>query len=398
MSIESIAAILFLIIFSLIVFLNRKKIEIQKILFPALYFIMYRTKAGLKAMDMIAQKCKKILHPLSYVIIAVGFLGMAFIGFSLVQNIYKLLTVKGAVAGVGLVLPFQVKGAFYVPFFYWIISIFILAVVHEGFHGIYARLWNLKVKSSGLAVLAIFIPILPAAFVEPDEKQLQKKGLKEQLSVFAAGPFSNILLAFIILGLFVLIVPPVVNSFIVYNGIEVTGTIPTPKGMPDYPAEKSGIAAGEIITSVNNIPVMTIENFTSILIHKKPYENITVTTNKKTYTMTLGVHPTNASNGYLGIKIEQSQKVKDSVKAQLWILPEIIIWFFGLLYWLHVLNLGIGLFNLIPLGPVDGGRMMHIVLYKYFPKKTAMKIFNLISFLFLALIFINLVFAFIKPA
>jgi membrane-associated protease RseP (regulator of RpoE activity) len=446
MSIELIAALLFFLILSILAFVNRKKLTIQKIAFPVLYFIMYRMKFGLKVMDrfskhllMIVRICCVLLLAILIVFgynavinfsnnsftanlllfgefvvalgliilifvkpiegtVTTGFIGMAFIAYSLIDNVIKIITVPKAVAGVGLVLPFQVRGAFYVPFFYWLISIFILAIIHEGFHGIYARFWRLKVQSSGLAALAIFIPVLPVAFVEPDEKQMKKKGMKEQLSIFAAGPFSNIAVAFIILGLFALIVPPVVNSFIEVTGVEVTGLVEHTKDMPAYPAELAGISDGEIITRVNNIPIITVENFTNSLINRTPGEQIILKTNKKTYNITLGTNPDDKTKGYVGVKITQSQKVKDSVRRSLWIFPNVILWIFGLLYWLYVLNLGIGLFNLLPLGPVDGGRMILLVLQKYFSKETAKKLFNGVSLFFLFLIFVNIAFSFIKPA
>src|SRR3989344_8635488 len=98
-----------------------------------------------------------------------------------------------------LVLPgVKIPGLPYLGFWHWIITIFILALVHEFCHGILARLYNLKIKSSGLAILGVLLPIVPAAFVEPDEKKLFKKKKKEQLSVLAAGPFSNLVLAGII--------------------------------------------------------------------------------------------------------------------------------------------------------------------------------------------------------
>jgi len=394
MNFESIAAVLFLVILSLVVFFNRKKLGIQKLLFPVFYFVMYRTKFGLKAMDSFAMRFKRILKPLGYLVIFIGFGGMLFIAFSLIQNVYKMLTVPTAIPGVGLVLPFQVKGAFFVPFFYWIISIFILAVVHEGFHGVYSRLWGLKIKSSGLAALAVFIPVLPVAFVEPDERKLKKAGLKEQLSIYSAGPFSNIVLAMVVLGIFALIAAPVVNAIVEFNGVEITGLIENPEN--PYPAELAGIEKGEIITQVNDISITTVENFTSILMDKKPNEEITVTTNKGTYTMKLGVNPDDVTKGYMGVQVQQSQKIKDSAKERLWILPKVILWFFGLLYWLFVLNLGIGLFNLVPLGPIDGGRMLNAVLQKYFPKEQAKKIFSFVSMMFLLLIFLNLVFPYIK--
>ena len=170
--------------------------QVQKLFFPLIYILMWRTKLGLKFMDSFANKFKGLLRFLGYISIIVGFLGMAFIMFSLIQNFLSIITKPEALPGVGLVLPIKAKGVFYVPFFYWIISIFILAVVHEFSHGIYARLCNLKVKSSGFAVFSLLVPIIPAAFVEPDEKKMIKKSVKDQLMIYSAGPFANVVLLY----------------------------------------------------------------------------------------------------------------------------------------------------------------------------------------------------------
>ena len=67
------------------------------------------------------------------------------------------------------------------------------------------------------------------------------------------------------------------------------------------------------------------------------------------------------------------------------------------MYWLFVLNLGIGLFNLVPLGPIDGGRMLQLAMHKIFRnEKKGDKAWKYISMLFLALILANIMFAFFK--
>ena len=70
-------------------------------------------------------------------------------------------------------------------------------MVHEFSHGVVARAHNVEVKSSGFAVLGIVLPIIPAAFVEPNEDKLKKEDAIVQYSIFAAGPVSNIFLAII---------------------------------------------------------------------------------------------------------------------------------------------------------------------------------------------------------
>ncbi len=376
----------------LFLYSKRKKIVIQKILFPFLYFSMYKTKLGLKSMDNMAKKHPKFLRYLAYVGIAIGFLGMAAMSVMLVNNFYNLITKPAAVSGVGVVLPFQVKGAFYVPFFYWIISIFLLALVHEFSHGVIARLYKIKIKSSGLAFLNIFVPVIPAAFVEPDEKELRKRPKIQQLSIFAAGPFSNIIFAFVVLAIMGLVMAPISNAVFDYNGILVTGFTP---GNETFPAENAGITENELIIGVDNVPISTVENFTEIMQTKTPGESIVITTNVTDYNITLTESPDNKSMGYLGIYLTQNQEIKENILQKYGkIIPDIFIWFVGLFYWLYVLNLGIGLFNLVPLGPIDGGRMLQLLMHKLFKKKKGDKIWKAISFIFLSLIVINILFAF----
>jgi len=378
----------------LFLYINRKKIIIQKIFYPFLYFAMYKTKIGLELMDRMAKKHPKLLKYLAYSGIVIGFLGMVIMSVLLIQNFYGLVTKPAAVSGVGMVVPFKVKGAFYVPFFYWIISIFLLALVHEFSHGVVARLYKIKIKSSGLAFLNIFVPVIPAAFVEPDEKELRERPHIQQLSIFAAGPFSNIIFAFVVLAIMGLVFAPVSNAIFNYDGILVTGFTP---GNETFPAEEAGMTENELIIGIDNMPITTVENFTKIMQNKTPSESIVITTNVTDYNITLAESPDNKSMGYLGIYLTQNQEIKENVLQKYGkILPDVFIWFVGLFYWLYVLNLGIGLFNLVPLGPIDGGRMLQLAMHKLFKKKNGDKIWKAISFVFLGLVLINVLWPFIQ--
>ncbi len=343
-------------------------------------------------MDKIAKKLSKPLKHIGYFAIFIGFFGMFVIAYALIQNVITLITKPETVSGVGLVLPFEVKGAFYVPFFYWIISIFIIAVVHEFSHGILARKYNMKIKSSGFAFLGILLPIVPAAFVEPDENELKKRPAKQQLSVFAAGPFSNILLAFIILAITALIATPLSSIMIEPDGVLITGLIED----STYPAQEAGIKGNDIIKSIDNIPTPYLTNFSEVLKNKNPGDIIILETNTSTYNVTLGRNPQNESRPYLGVYVEQNTKINENfINRYGKFTPAVIIWIMGLLYWLYVLNLGIGLFNLAPMGPLDGGRMLLVTLQNFFEEKKAIRYWKNIGFFFLALVLINILFSFI---
>ncbi len=388
MNFETIAAIVFLIALTILVYLKRKNLETKQIIPYFLYFSMYKTKIGINLMDSIAKKYKKFVKYLGYFGIAVGFLGMAFISYMLIANSINLFTKPEAAPGVGLVLPFKAKGIFFVPFFYWIISIFVIAVVHEFSHGLIARANNLKVKSSGFAFLGLIIPIVPAAFVEPDEKELKKRPNKEQLSVFAAGPLANILTAFLFLAVASFILAPISNAIVEPDGVKVTDYV---KGSEKFPAENAGIKIGEVIQQVDNYSTLYVNNLSAVLRSKKPSDIVAIKTDKSIYSIKLAKNPENESLAYIGAYLEQSTKIKNKIKAAYGdFLPNSVIWILGLFVILFILNLGIGLFNLAPIGPLDGGRMLQLVLHRLFNKEKGNRIWGYIGMFFLIIIFINI--------
>jgi membrane-associated protease RseP (regulator of RpoE activity) len=386
MNIEAIAAIIFVVVLSILLYLNRKKVQIQKIFFPFVYLILLKTKLGLKFMDYMAKKHPKLLKFFAYSGIVVGFIGMAFISYTLIKNFAEIIFVKEAVSNMSMVLPIPVKGVFYVPFFYWIISIFILATVHEFSHGVIARLNKIKVTASGFGFFSFLLPAIPLAFVEPDQKQLNKAKTKKQLAVFAAGPFSNIVLGLLILLLMTfLIVPFAQENVYNYNGVLVTGLVN--QNNQTYPAELAGIEKGEVIQNIDGVDILFTSNFSKILEEKSPGDQIHVITNKSEYDVTLAPAPGNNETPYFGVFVSQSKEIKESFQnfaGGIFVSP--VTWLIGLFYWLYLLNIGIGLFNLVPLGPVDGGLMIKAVLLKWFKKKTALTVFKWITTFFFIMV------------
>ena len=444
---QTIAAVVFLIILTIFVYLNRKRLDTKQIIPYVLYFSMYKTTWGLKLMDFFGRKYKKlviylistlsligvliifaqvtslaeaiakyigtywgiyllfvfigiitivffIFVPLEYKMPSIGFLGMILISFALISSLYFIFTKPEATPGVGLVLPFKAKGVFFVPFFYWMISLFVIAVVHEFSHGLIARANNLKVKSSGFAFVGLIAPIIPAAFVEPDEKELRKRLHREQLNVFSSGPLSNVALGLIFFGIVAFILAPMANAIIEPNGVKVTDYV---KEKVPFPAEISGIKIGEIIQQIDEHPVQYVDNLSMILKTKKPNEVVTIKTDKSSYEIKLAKNPENESLAYIGAYLEQSTKIKEEVSATYGkFLPNVLTWLFGLFVFLYILNFGIGLFNLVPIGPLDGGRMLQLVLHRIFDKEKGDKVWYYIGMFFLILIFINIAFAFVR--
>jgi len=85
-----------------------------------------------------------------------------------------------------------------IPLWYGILGLVIAIVIHEFSHGVLTRNGDMRIESLGLVFLVV--PI--GAFVEPDEKEMKATTRRKRSRVFAAGPASNMIAAFVFLGLF----------------------------------------------------------------------------------------------------------------------------------------------------------------------------------------------------
>ncbi|MBT4935321.1 site-2 protease family protein [Candidatus Woesearchaeota archaeon] len=372
---------LFYLAIIVILFIKRKKIETQ-----AKIIILYRMKWGLKWMDKYSKKFREWIILLGYIGVGAGFVGLVFISYILIKNLYDLIVSPTAVSGVSLVLPgINVPGLGVLPFWYWLIAIFIIAIVHEFSHGIVARAHDIKVKNTGIV---FFGPII-GAFVEPDEKNLQKREDIKQYSVLAAGSFSNILLAIGAFILLMVVFTPLQNSMVEPAGFTFDAYFGEPS-----PFEQAGIVTGTVITGINGIPTMGFEEFSDELITHKPGDTITVNTAEKDYTVALTENPDNIKKPLIGIQsIKNDVDVKPRYEAGF--LSTVyygIDWITGFLRWLFLLSLGIGLFNLLPLPIVDGGRMAQVFLHKLRGQEKGEKSYRKISMFFLFILLLNLFF------
>ena len=199
--------ILFLIFFSLFLYTKRKNLKKDGLLF------LYRSKWGINLINSIGKKYKKTLKVLSYVSIFCGYLLM--IGaLYLIYGVVKIYILNPAIVRAVKIPPIlplfpylpQVFNLNFLPpfyFTYWIIIIAIIAISHEMAHGILMRRYNVKIKSTGFAFFPYFFPIFPAAFVEQDEKSMEKSTKFHQLSILSAGTFANLITTFVFLAVLI---------------------------------------------------------------------------------------------------------------------------------------------------------------------------------------------------
>ena len=377
------SVLVFVIALLIILYKDRKNIKRESVL------LLRKTKKGKKLLIKTGTSFPRFWKTVGFISVVTCFFASVWMLYSLILQTQMLLAGK-AELGPGILIPSVTQetvigpGYFAVPFWYWIISIFVLVVVHEGFHGIMAAREKLRIKSLGWGLFFV----IPLAFVELDEKRLRKEKPWKQLRIFSAGSFANFITAFVV---FVIAVYSINNLFTPI-GIGYKSLI---KG---YPAEQVNLTG--IITGIDNYTIKNINDLNHALKQIGPDKKITIYTktfNKtwrtKTFTLVTVQSPhTNESKGFIGIsdvynflELKPENKAYSGVIYFLFGRPGISL---GLFDWLFLINLFVGLFNLLPLGPLDGGRMWEIVFKKITPKHFK-KIMNTLSALVLLIIVLD---------
>ncbi len=332
MNFLNILSFIFLLFLTILLIKNRKEVKRESI------FFIWRTKYGIKLMDRFAKFLKKyhtLTDILVYCMFFTCFFSFIYIIYYLTVHTFKLLVKETSIPGVSLVIPGMTKiGNITIPF-WTILILFIIIFIHEFGHGVFARLYNLKIKSTGL----VFLAIIPGAFVELDEKKLENKKLKEKIAILCAGPFFNIVLgsfAFLIIFLSNLFLPP-----ISYKGIY-------------YASFVNNSLTNGTLYAIDDIPIHHLKDVHKILKNKKIGDIVTLNTSE-------GIKKVKIRNisgrHMLGINVWTDCSLADN--KSICIFQHYFIKFF---YFLFIFSLGIGLANLLPFLFLDGGKISYFIL------------------------------------
>ncbi len=384
MDVYTVSILVFLAFLVLFFYKDRKNVERQGVL------LLRKTKKGRGFITKLGQRFPRLWWVYGTLAVAIGFYVSAYIFYWLLFMTMTSLTAEAA-PGLALVLPspttetVAVPGVIGVPFWFWIITIFLLILVHEGSHGIMAARERIRIKNLGWGLLIA----IPLAFVEPDEKQLQKEKPMKQLRVFAAGSFGNFVLAVISANILVFSI----TTFFVPAGVTYQGL------MAGFPAEQANLTG--TIVGIENYTIESLGDLSFALEDIGPGREIEIRTRmdtgsgfeEKSFWLTTVEEPnaTEPGKGFIGILgVSQDFGLKEGVAS-----PELVYFFtgrspdfFGLLFFLFLINLGVGAFNLLPLGPLDGGRMWRIVLDRLIPRHSK-RVMNGLSWALLFVLLLN---------
>jgi len=372
-NLEIISIVFFWGLLGILIYKDRKNIDFS------LPLITRRTEKGKGRIKKIAKRHIKALKIFSTVSIFLAII-LSIAGIILLSQF----------PGAKLVFPKAFPGeaseavqqyVFFVPLWYWIISIFVITIFHELSHALVAITEKIKIKSMGAFLLLVF----PGAFVEMDEKQFRKSKPSTRMKIAAVGSIGNVVV-FLFLVLLIFFVGLVGSALFETNGVNFENTI---QETPAHDIDLSGT-----IIKINSESVVDIYQFDGILASITPGENITITTSEGVYNLTTSPHPNNESKSYIGIgsvstNLDYSEKF--SFLGNPKISVSIFFWLSQLLFWVAFIDINVAVANLLPFLPFDGGILWNAIFEKFLNKKAANIITILLSFLTYSLLILNLV-------
>jgi len=361
------------------------------------YSLVYKNKGVNDTLIKVLGRTKRSVKVFADLSVIAGFIMMGFAFYFLLNNVSNYFVAQSnfseltvLIPGVTLTSPEAIT--------YFLLSIPIVLVMHEGAHGIVAALEKIKIKTGGFA---IFIAMF-AGFVEPDEEEFEKAKKISKLRVIGAGATSNVLFA-IVLGIIMLTNPvfgmiiesiplfgePILNTFYeLSSGVLILST------MENSGAEQAGLLGNDIITSINDIPIRGPADFPIL----DPGDTATVSILRDGQEMEFGVEimssPDDPERGLIGIMRDNSIPYKPVMNFIDWSNVDFNISMF--LLWLWMISFFIGIINMLPLPILDGGKFIHTIIDKRFSEKSVNVVMWVIYGFTFALFGLNIALSYLK--
>ncbi len=351
-------AIIYVLIAWVVVIVIAKALKLEKYGFELkAYSLVYKNKGVNSVLIKLLGRTKRGIRVFADVSVIAGFIMMGFAFWFLLNNVSNFYVAQDDFSELTVLIP-GVTLTSEPAIAYFLLSIPIVLVMHEGAHGIVAALEKIKIKTGGFAVfIALF-----AGFVEPDEEEFNKAKKISKLRVIGAGATSNVIFAFILGAIlltnpfFAMVLPePLLSTFydlpegvLILSIIEGSG------------AEKAGLIANDIITSINDKPIFSPVDFPSL----NPGDTASVTVLREGQPLEFNVEitpaPEDPERGLIGIMRDNSFAYKPVMNFIEWNDPNVSMF----LLWLWMISFFIGIINMLPLPILDGGKFIHTIIDK----------------------------------
>ncbi|MDW7641121.1 MAG: site-2 protease family protein [Nitrosarchaeum sp.] len=356
-----------------------------------IYSLVYKNQQVQSILTKILGRTRRGIKIFANVSVVAGFVMMGFAFWFLISNISKFFVSPSDFAPVTVLIP-GVTLTSGPSILYFLLSIPIVLVIHEGAHGIVATLEKIKIKTGGFA---IFIAMF-AGFVEPDEDEFNRAKKISKLRVIGAGATANVIFA-LVLALVLLTNPffatvlpePLLSTFYdLPNGVLILSII------ENSGAEKAGLQANDIITSINGIQIVSPLDFQKAQLIPGEIAKVSILRDGQTLQFPVEVIPSpeDSDKGLIGIMRDNSLAYKPVLNFIEWKDPSVSMF----LLWLWMISFFIGIINMLPLPILDGGKFIHTVIDKKISEKAVnITMWGIYAFTF-ALFGLNIALSYMK--
>ena len=319
------------------------------------YSLTYKNKQVNSVLLKLLSRTRRGIRVFADVSVISGFLMMGFAFWFLLNNVANFFVIPDDFSELTVLIP-GVTLTSAASITYFLLSIPVVLVIHEGAHGIVAALEKIKIKTGGFA---IFIAMF-AGFVEPDEEEFNKAKKISRLRVIGAGATSNVIFAFALGAIlltnpfFAMVLPePLLSSFYeLPEGVLILSII------ENSGAEQAGLLANDIITSINDKPILSPVDFPSL--NPGDTASVSVLRDGQPLEFSLEVMPApdDPERGLIGIMRDNSFAYKPVLNFIEWNDPNVSMF----LLWLWMISFFIGIINMLPLPILDGGKFIHTII------------------------------------
>ena len=359
-------AIIYVLMAWVAIYVTAKTLKLERYGFTIKpYSLTYKNYNVQTALTRLLGRTRRGIRVFADVSVVAGFLMMGFAFWFLFSNITNFFVQPSEFAELTVLIP-GVTLTSASAIMYFLLSIPIVLVVHEGAHGIVATLEKIKIKTGGFA---IFIAMF-AGFVEPDEEEFDNAKKISRLRVIGAGATSNVIFAFglglILLTnpMFAMILPePFLGWF--YESPEGVLVLSIIEGGG---AEKAGIKENDIITNIGDVRIISPMDFQKVDL--KPGQTVDVTILRDgqqiIFPVSIMASPDDPERGLVGIMRDNNLSFKPIYNYIEWNNPQ----FSMFLLWLWMISFFIGIINMLPLPILDGGKFIQTIIDKKFSEKT----------------------------
>lgn len=326
------------------------------------YSLVYKNRGVQSVLVRMLGRTRRGVRIFADVSVVAGFAMMGFAFWFLLNNLTKFFVEPSDFAVLTVLIPGVTLTSPH-TILYFLLSIPVVLVMHEGAHGIVAALEKIRIKTGGFA---IFIALF-AGFVEPDEDEFNNAKKVSRLRVIGAGATANVAFALamsIILltnPVFALVLPePLLSAFYEppdeppYDGVLVVSV------MEGYGAEAAGILPNDIITAVNGIDVDHSTIFDDLGLVPGDIVPVQVLRNDQPMQFDVEIFASADASGQalVGILRDNTLLYEPVLDFIVWDNHQLSMF----LIWLWMISFFIGIINMLPLPILDGGKFVQTII------------------------------------